>query len=155
MGHSARAVGILLAAFMGGLALGAWAAGRIAPSMAPSRALRVYAALEGAIAAYALLLPFLLTSARPFLQSVYADGGAAQAFDTTIALLSLLLLTVPTAAMGATYPMAVRWFGSSRSDGSGRSNDGDPVAGYAGGLYAANTFGAALGAALTGFALLP
>jgi spermidine synthase len=153
MGHSARTVGILLAAFMGGLALGAWIAGRIAPAFAPSRAIRMYAALEAAIAGYALLLPLLLASARPFLQSVYADGDAALAFDTTIALLSLLLLTVPTAAMGATFPMAVRWAGVSR--GSDRSRDGSAVAGYAGALYAANTFGAALGAALTGFALLP
>ncbi len=185
MGHSTRAVGILLAAFMGGLAAGAWAAGRIVPSVVPSRALRIYAVLEASIAAYALLLPVLLASARPILQWVYADGNAAGPFHATIAVLALLLLSVPTAAMGATYPVAVRCVANDRrdrADSPDRSNRLEHrnrkhrhgveevehadrpeqsaryeplVARFAGGLYAANTFGAALGAGLTGFALLP
>ena len=150
MGHTARAVGILLAAFMGGLAAGAWIAGRVAPSVTPIRAIRLYAGLEASIAAYALVLPVLIASARPALQWVYA-GDNARAFEITVALLGLLLLSVPTAAMGATYPLAVRWTEQNRSDRSDRSS----VAFDAGGLYAANTVGAALGAALAGFALLP
>ncbi|MET0211688.1 MAG: hypothetical protein ABW292_01740, partial [Vicinamibacterales bacterium] len=151
MGHTSRAVGILLAAFMGGLAVGAWAAGRAASSITPpARALRVYAALEAFIAACALILPVLLAAVHPILQWVYG-GDNAGSFEITIALLALLLLSVPTAAMGATYPVAVRWIeGSDRSNRSERS-----VAFDVGGLYAVNTVGAALGAGLTGFALLP
>jgi spermidine synthase len=153
MGHTSRAVGILLAAFMGGLALGAWAAGRAASSMAPpARALRAYAALEVFIAACALILPALLAAMHPILQWVYA-GDNPGAFELTIALLALLLLSVPTAAMGATYPVAVRWVEANRSNPGGRSDRS--VAFDAGGLYAVNTIGAALGAGLTGFALLP
>jgi spermidine synthase len=150
MGHTSRAVGILLAAFMGGLAAGAWVAGRAASSMTPARALRTYAALEAFIAACALILPGLLAAALPVLRWMYA-GDNAGTFEITIALLALLLLAVPTAAMGATYPVAVRWLeGSDRSNSSDRS-----VAFDVGGLYAVNTVGAALGAGLTGFALLP
>ena len=150
MGHTSRAVGILLAAFMGGLAVGAWAAGRAASSMAPVRALRAYAVLEAFIAACALILPALLAAVHPILRWVYA-GDDAGSFEITIALLALVLLSVPTAAMGATYPVAVRWIeGSDRSNRSERS-----VAFDVGGLYAVNTVGAALGAGLTGFALLP
>ena len=141
MGHTAAAVGILLAAFMGGLAIGAWHAGRIAASMTPARALRTYASLEMAIAVCALLLPLALYAAQPVLSWAYANGEAGRLFDVTLGLLSLLLLSVPAAAMGATYPIAVRWYAGS--------------AARAGGLYAANTAGAAAGAALTGFVLLP
>jgi spermidine synthase len=150
MGHTSRAVGILLAAFMGGLAVGAWTAGRSASSMTPARALRAYALLEAFIAACALILPALLAAVHPILRWVYA-GDDAGSFEITIALLALVLLSVPTAAMGATYPVAVRWIeGSDRSNRSERS-----VAFDVGGLYAVNTVGAALGAGLTGFALLP
>ena len=150
MGHTSRAVGILLAAFMGGLAVGAWTAGRSASSMTPPRALRAYAVLEAFIATCALILPALLAAAHPILQWVYG-GDNAGSFEITIALLALVLLAVPTAAMGATYPVAVRWIeGADRSNRSERSMAFD-----AGGLYAVNTVGAALGAGLTGFALLP
>jgi spermidine synthase len=136
VGHTAAAVGILLAAFMGGLAFGAWGAGRTAGTMAPARALRTYAVLEVGIATCALLLPLVLASARPALVWAYAGQGG-RLFDVTMALLALLLLAVPAAAMGATYPLAVRWI---QRPGT---------------LYAANTAGAAIGAALTGFVLLP
>ena len=62
MGHTSRAVGILLAAFMGGLAVGAWTAGRSASSMTPVRALRAYAVLEASIGTCALILPALLAA---------------------------------------------------------------------------------------------
>jgi spermidine synthase len=149
MGHTSRAVGILLAAFMGGLAVGAWAAGRGASSMTPARALRAYAALEAFIATCALIIPTALAAVHPILHWVYA-GDNTGSFELTIALLALFLLSVPTAAMGATYPVAIRCVQANHLDSSNRS-----VAFDVGGLYAVNTVGATLGAALTGFALLP
>src|SRR5262249_42154067 len=50
MGHTTGAVGAVLAAFMGGLAIGAWVAGRFTDTLEPSRALRTYAALEVVVA---------------------------------------------------------------------------------------------------------
>src|SRR2546430_17585331 len=56
-GASMLAVSTVLAAFMGGLALGSGLAGRLAARV--SRPLRVYGLIEIAIAVYALLVPLL------------------------------------------------------------------------------------------------
>ena len=145
MGHTVGAVGTVLAAFMGGLAIGAWLAGRFAPSLAHDRALRTYALLEITIAAAALLLPLVLSSARGVLSLAYGNGEGARLFDVARVVLSLLLLLIPTVAMGARYPIAVRWFAVQAQSATASAS----------GLYAANTVGAAAGAALSGFLFLP
>src|SRR6188768_2874694 len=75
LGHTVAAASTVLAAFMGGLALGAWAAGRL---RTPS--LRAYAILEVVVAAAALLLPFALAASIPALAWAYADGTAPASF---------------------------------------------------------------------------
>src|SRR2546429_8844117 len=60
---------IVLTAFMGGLALGAWIAGRRVDALL--RPLRLYAILELAIGVYGLLLPLLARSASPLLGALY------------------------------------------------------------------------------------
>jgi spermidine synthase len=144
LGHTVAAVGTVLAAFMGGLALGAAAAGRVAPRLPRPRALVVYAALEVVIGACGLLVPAGVSALDPLLRAAYADG-AGMRFALARVAASLLLVAVPAAAMGATLPMAVRWL-------AGRV---EHAAGDTGLLYAVNTLGAAIGAALTGFVLLP
>jgi len=144
LGHTVAAVGTVLAVFMGGLALGAAAAGRAAPRLRPSRALAVFAGLEVVIGACALLLPAGLAALGPLHRVAYADGPGPW-FGLARVITSLLLLALPAAAMGAALPMAVRWF----------AERPDRAAGDAGVLYAVNTLGAALGAAGTGFVLLP
>lgn len=136
LGHTVAAASTVLAAFMGGLALGAWAAGRW--SLAT---LRAYAALEAATGIFALLLPSLLHASAPLLAWAYADGTAPISFTIVRVVVSLVLLGTPAAAMGATFPIAVGWWARSAAD--------------AGALYAANTFGAALGAVAAGFWLIP
>jgi spermidine synthase len=145
MGHTTAAVGTVLAAFMGGLALGAWLGGQRAANLTPQRALRTYAALEAAIAVCALALPFASASLQPALAWAYNNGEGGVAFDLARLALSLLLIVIPATAMGATYPIAVRAF----------AVDDSSAATYASRVYAANTIGAALGAALGGFVLLP
>src|SRR5215472_5365263 len=71
LGHTVAAASTVLAAFMGGLAIGASIAGARRWTW-----LRAYAALELAIAACALLLPFALRAAEPTLVWAYADGNA-------------------------------------------------------------------------------
>lgn len=145
MGHGIAAASTVLAAFMGGLAVGAAVAGRRGGRLSPERALMVYAGLELAIAVLALLLPLTLETVRPLLVGAYADGEGG----TTFALLrlgtSVMLLAVPAAAMGATFPIASRWMVRGAAH----------AAQEAGGLYAANTLGAAMGALLAGFVLIP
>ncbi len=174
MGHTTAAVGTVLAAFMGGLALGAWLGGRVASSLAPHRALRTYAWLELTIAACALLLPLASASLRPVLVWAYANGDGGLLFAATRVALALLLIVLPTIAMGATYPMAVRWFavddpqsavseepsGNQKLLQRSRPLPTAPrplptsIAAHASRVYAANTAGAALGVVLGGFVLL-
>jgi MFS family permease len=57
----------------------------------------------------------------------------------------LVLVFVPATALGATFPMAIRWFASEAPNRASAS----------GALYALNTAGAAIGAVLAGFVLIP
>ena len=143
LGHTVAAASTVLAAFMGGLALGAWLAGWRRAS-----ALRAYAVLEIGVAAAALLLPLALAASVPALRWAYADGTAPSSFAIVRVLISLVLVGIPAAAMGATFPIAAEWFA-----GSQRARDRDPYG--AGVLYAANTAGAAAGAIAAGFFLIP
>ncbi len=145
LGHGVAAVSTVLAAFMGGLAVGSAAAGRRAVRLNPRRSLRVYGGLELAIAFLALLLPFAVNSLEPLFALAYGDGGGGPAFALLRVGAGLLLLSLPAAAMGATFPIASRWF-VPYADRAPRD---------AGVLYAANTIGAALGALVAGFILLP
>jgi spermidine synthase len=145
IGHGLAAASTVLAAFMGGLALGAVAGGRIGQRLDPRSALRGYAILESAIAGAALLLPVLLGALQPILAGLYDNGTGGLAFGAVRLISSLVLVSIPAAAMGATFPLASRWVV--------RSAARVPV--DAGWLYAANSLGAALGAVAAGFVLLP
>ncbi len=145
IGHGVAAASTVLAAFMGGLAAGAALGGRFGQRQTPSGALRVYAALEVAIAAAALLIPLALSLLEPLLRIAYANGQGGWAFAALRLVTSLVLLSVPAAAMGATFPIASRWMVRSAA----------VMSGDAGRLYAANTLGAAFGALAAGFVLLP
>jgi spermidine synthase len=147
LGHTTGAVATVLAAFMAGLAIGAAAGGRMAPRLSSARALRRYALLELTVGACALLLPFASVLVEPVLRALYAAGGGA-GFDAARVVLSLLLVTVPTIAMGATYPIAVQVFRLPPAATGDAAN-------AAGRVYAANTIGAAIGVLLGGFVLLP
>jgi spermidine synthase len=145
VGHGLAAASTVLAAFMGGLAIGAAAGGRIGQRMSPPAALRAYAGLEVAVAAFALVLPVVLAALRTPLAALYDNGDGGFAFGAVRMGSSLLLLSLPAAAMGATFPIASRWMVRHASS----------VSTDAGWLYAANTLGAAAGALLAGFFLLP
>jgi spermidine synthase len=145
LGHGLAAASAVLAAFMGGLAAGAGAAGRTAGRLSPSTAVKVYAGLEIAIAILALLMPFALVAVRPLLAASYANGTGGGTFALLRLVISVGLLCVPAACMGATFPIASRWMVRMAST----------AAQDAGALYAANTLGAAVGAILAGFSLIP
>ena len=152
LGHTVAAASTVLAAFMGGLALGAALAGRFGDTSntpeSHARRLRLYGALEVIIAAAALLLPLALDASVPALAWAYENGGAPARFALVRVLIALVLLSIPAAAMGATFPIAAAWFTEQRARGSSTAAD-------AGILYAANTAGAALGAIAGGFFLIP
>ncbi len=146
LGQTAAAIGTVLAAFMGGLAAGAALGGRYAPGMAPRTALARYAQLEAFIGASALLVAPALSAAQPLLVAAYMDGDGGWRFFLIRLLISGLVVVIPATAMGATLPLAIRWLERAAPAVPGR---------VAGVLYTANTAGAAAGAALAGFVLLP
>src|SRR5436309_4468977 len=147
MGHTVAAASTVLAAFMGGLAVGAASARFVAlrDGSAQLRAyaaqLRAYAALEILVGVTALALPTILSSSVPALRWAYADGDAPATFGMVRFAISVLLLGIPAAAMGATFPVAAAWFARTAVE--------------AGTPYAANTAGAAVGAIAAGFFLIP
>ena len=154
LGHTVAAASTVLAAFMGGLALGAWLASFDWLALIPSKGeraqdrslatrspLRTYAVLELIVAICALLLPVALSASVPALAWAYADGSALAQFAIVRVAISLALLGIPAAAMGATFPIAAGWYARNAAD--------------TGALYAANTAGAAAGAIAAGFFLIP
>ena len=147
-GTSHLAVATVLAAYMGGLAVGAWLAGRLINHV--RNPLKVYGLLEGGIAVSALALPFALFAVRG-LQSVLlggqaelpdASGFAQSAFYTGTA---FIVLAIPTTFMSATLPLLTR-FAVQRDEQVG------PRIGL---LYGINTAGAVVGAVIAGFMLIP
>jgi spermidine synthase len=144
IGHTTAAASAVVAAFLGGLAIGAAIGGRIASTLSPRRALQSYVGLEIAVAICALLLPFELSLFRPVLRWAYGDaGGALFPFIRIVSCIAMVML--PAAALGATFPMAVRWFSRASSEPAAKSSA----------LYFLNTVGAAIGAMLAGFVLIP
>ena len=67
IGHTTAAASAVVAAFLGGLAIGAAVGGRIATTLSPRRSLRIYVGLEVAVVIGALLLPFELKWFGPVL----------------------------------------------------------------------------------------
>ncbi|MGC4083533.1 MAG: fused MFS/spermidine synthase [Vicinamibacterales bacterium] len=143
MGRGLVASSTVLAAYMGGLALGAWLAGHRANRLSPRAALHAYAAIEAAVALLAIALPFELDLLSPLFAAVYGDAGGA-GFGAVRTGAALMLLVLPAMALGATFPLAIRALA-----------DSAPPASAPGRLYAVNTIGAAIGALLSGFVLLP
>lgn len=143
-GSTSTATYTVLATYMGGMALGAWLGGYLAARR--SDPLKVYAGCEFAIAAYCVLTPLIFSGIQS-LYVVLASGFTPDAGVLTVfrVLLGMVALMVPTVLMGMTLPVLARYF-EQRAQTLGRT-----VAM----LYGANTLGAALGALLTGYLILP
>jgi len=143
-GATTLAVSTVLAAFMGGLALGSALAGRLAARIL--RPLRAYGWLELGIAAYALLVPFFFSwvdNVYAFIWQQFHPGFFI--FSLWRFLLSAALLLVPTTLMGATLPVlsAALLHAVKRHPTSVTR------------LYACNLAGAILGTLAAGFIFLP
>jgi spermidine synthase len=144
LGGTTYAITTVVVAFMSGLALGSFCAGRLAGRLKqPGRA---YGKLEITIGLYALLVPVLLASAEPLYRGLYLRVGDTPGILTAVRfLLSSLVLVLPTTCMGATLPILVRYV-TLRGHAFGRT---------VGLLYGINTLGAVLGTSAAGFLLLP
>src|SRR6185312_2251587 len=140
-GVTTLAVSTVVAAFMGGLALGSHLGGRRARA---SAGLELYARLELGCAAAAALATALMT----VLPAVYArlapEGSGAAGLTATRLILAAAILLPPTTLMGATLPILTRFVAEKKkSAGLGLAV-----------LYGFNTLGAVVGVLFCGFAAL-
>ncbi len=148
-GTSELAVATVLAAYMGGLALGA----RLIEPLLPRirRYVRAYAFLEFGIAISAVFLVPALLAVSGWLLNLWFGGqseppSTEQSQLPLFYLLSALLaLAVPTTLMGATLPLLARHAVINEAQ----------IGSRIGLLYAINTCGAVAGALLTAFLILP
>ena len=156
-GATSLAIATVLAAFMGGLALGAWLMGTAAGRLERFHPLLIYAVIECLIGAAGMLVPVVLRALVPVYQSIWTH------FHSSFAVFSLwrfalcgAILLVPTALMGATLPIASRLAAvDAGADGGAQTLPEAGAARRLGLLYAFNTLGAVAGCALAGLALLP
>jgi len=134
-GNSVWASSLVLAGFMGGLALGNALAARLRPGR--FRAIRAYAILELAIGISGLALVIGLPSLTSLLASVFGPVLESPWIANPLRLgFAFLLLLVPSTAMGATLPVMVSAL-YRRDPRFGR---------VLGRLYGWNTLGAVVGA---------
>jgi spermidine synthase len=138
IGSSAVSVGVLLAAFMGGMALGSLLLPRIKTHAHP---LRVYAVIELGIASLGIVALF----AVPAVGRGYAlIAGTGVSGLVLRAMVAGICLVPPAALMGATLPAVARLV---RATPRGLS--------WLGLFYGGNLAGAVLGTVIAGFYLLP
>jgi len=143
-GATTLAVSTVLAAFMGGLALGSALAGRLAPRI--TKPLSAYGWMEIGIAAYALLVPILFQGVDNLYAFIWQQlQPGFFAFTLLRFVLSCLMLLVPTTLMGATLPvLSAALLRTAGHDSNSVTR-----------LYACNLAGAILGTLAAGFVLLP
>lgn len=143
-GVTIYAVSTVVAAFMGGLALGSFVGGRWADRV--RRPILWYAAAEVVIGLMGVLSPAALS----WVQSAYLALYPRDAAEAALAIVALrfglagLVLLVPTTLMGATLPLMVK--GSLALSGS--------IGARVSWLYASNTAGAIGGTLGAGFVLI-
>lgn len=142
-GATTFAVSTVLTAFMGGLALGSYYFGRRSETV--QRPLRLYGLLEIGIGLYGLAVPTIFATLPGLYHYFWRWELSFFALSIVRFVFATLVLIVPTALMGATLPVLSSFY----------ARDIRRVGLRVGSLYALNTFGAVLGAAATGFVLIP
>jgi spermidine synthase len=146
-GTSEVAVATVLAAYMGGLALGAHVVERYLDRV--RRPVLVYGVLEFGIALGALAVPLLLIGAEALMVATLGKQAAPPSSTSWVQtafylVTAFVVLIVPTALMGATLPLLTRH--AVRTEAQ--------IAARTGLLYAINTLGAVGGALVAAFILL-
>jgi len=143
IGSTIYAQTVVLAAFMGGLAIGNRLFGRLADRL--RQPVVMYGVLEIAIGVYALLFPAL----DRFADSIFIRVGSSISEKTALllvlkAVLSAGLLLGPTILMGGTLPLMASWL-------QRFTNEPGRISAR---FYSVNSLGAVAGSGLAGFLLV-
>jgi predicted membrane-bound spermidine synthase len=145
LGHAAYAQTLVLAIFMGGMALGAWAVSRF--GLGWRRLILAYAVVEAVIGVLGLVFhPLFVAYMDVSQQAVYPALDAAWAVRAWQWGTAALLILPQSVLLGMTFPLMSGGYLrlAPREDGE-----------ILGGLYFSNSLGAALGALAATFLLLP
>lgn len=141
-GSTAVATTTVLVTYMGGMALGSYAGGRLRPKVP----LRAYAFCELGVAIACALSPVMAGVAKGAFLAIARGTDPGQPGMVAVQIgLGALVLLVPTLLMGMTLPIL------GRDLERAEKTVGTSIAL----LYGANTFGAACGAVVTSYLLLP
>jgi spermidine synthase len=144
VGATAYAVSAVLGAFMAGLALGAMLGGKL--SRVVRRPLAAYGIAELCAGATVAVTPWAFGALTPaYVEMARHAQGSIATLSVVRWAMTLLLVATPTVAMGATLPLLSPALGADTTTAKRRL----------GALYAANTFGGAIGALLGAYVLLP
>lgn len=142
-GNTTYAYTIVLATFMGGLALGSFSLGRLADRMRDRLAL--YALVEIGIALYCAFTPRLFAlSKNIYLAAARTYAPNSPALTLVMFLIGAAIMLLPTVLMGGTLPILSVYTATSPS------SRGKTVAR----LYYINSLGAVIGTILTGYYLI-
>ncbi|MDI1448716.1 fused MFS/spermidine synthase [Polyangium sp. 6x1] len=144
-GATAYAVSTVLAAFMGGMALGAYLGGKRAARIA--RPLVAYGVLEILVGLVVAVSPAALEAlTAAYVHVAQKAPGSLAILTAARGALTALVVIVPTVAMGATLPILSRVVAGEVGDRSRRRLSL---------LYAINTAGGAIGALTSAYLVLP
>ncbi|HCC46612.1 MAG TPA: hypothetical protein DEQ38_00600 [Elusimicrobia bacterium] len=141
-GNTTYAVSTVLAAFMGGMALGSYILGRYAerPGFRPVRTL---AFIEGGIGLYCAVSPLLFAAASKIYILAQQGDLSLPAVTVLRFVLSSAILLLPTALMGGTLPVMTRALKTLLPEGG--------LSGAIGLFYGVNTAGAVFGVLFAAF----
>ncbi len=141
LGSQARSAALVLATFLGGLAIGYNLFGRFSQSRGPRSLVMLCGALEAAIGIWALAFPWL----HNLFWHVQFITFASAASIVTDVLVAAGLVGLPTIMMGASLPLLTQ----------GLSLGVEDAAPFHAKVYVVNTLGAFAGTMCAGFVLVP
>lgn len=143
-GSTIHSITTVVAAYMGGLGLGAWALGRRADAHRQPAAL--YGLLELAIGVFGLASPWIFAAiGAAYLAFARAVEPGLWAATAVKAVVAFVVMLVPTFLMGGTLPILTRAFAGPSGQGLRRE-----LALF----YGLNTVGGVAGCALAGYVLI-
>src|SRR5262245_13223706 len=143
LGADAWGIAAVLAGFMAGFGIGSAAAGVLAARV--SRPGLAYGLVEAGIAGCGFLSPLLLPSLAALTPAFHAlTESRPAAYHALRFALAVAVLLAPATLLGATFPLMARLRARPDREGEGVAR-----------LYAWNTLGAACGAVLSSFLLVP
>ncbi|GHD64170.1 fused MFS/spermidine synthase [Jeongeupia chitinilytica] len=143
-GSMSVAVYTVLAIYMGGMALGAWLGGEFAERC--RKPLLWYAGCELLVGLYCIATPFIFD----LIQGVYVNWAVGLPPDASVLVFYRVVLgggvlLFPTVLMGMTLPLLLSYCRAAKL----------PLGNSVATLYGANTIGAAFGALLAGYCIIP